>query len=111
MKMVFAMLVTLGSMAAQAQILATYSGSIQKISDNEFLAGEGTFTTVPSQCVSYVSKQSHGFSASTKGSLSQADIKCDQAEITVDLENSSFCQDQGGKEFYFPPTVVAVKCY
>jgi hypothetical protein len=111
MKMFFAMFVTMGSVVAQAQVLATYSGSVQKVIEGELLVGAGVWKSVPSQCAPYITKQSQGFSASVTASVGQADIKCEQAEITLDLEKSSFCQDQGGMEVYFPPTIVAVKCY
>lgn len=111
MKYLFTLVLAFAASTSQAQILATYVGSIQKVSASEYLTGKGYWKAVPQVCRPYVRPQSFGFAASAEKSLAASSVSCPQAEITVDLEGSSFCRDQGGREIYFAPTVVAVKCF
>lgn len=111
MKLFIAALMTLSTYAAQAKILGIYIGSIEKVSQAEFLTGKGFWKQIPNICKPYTRQQSFGFSAAADSFLRTSNISCPQAEITLDLEDSSFCQDQGGREIYSSPTVVSIKCF
>lgn len=111
MKIFMAALMTLSTYAVQAKILGVYVGSIEKMSQAEFLIGKGFWKQIPYVCQPYTRQQSFGFSAIADASLRTSNISCNKAEITLELERSSFCQDQGGREVYYSPTVVSIKCF
>lgn len=111
MKMLLTAAVLMASLSAQAQSLAVYIGPIQNVMESEFLVGKGTWKSVPKKCIPYVRGQDIGFSATASDSIAGSKMTCNRAEITLDLEGSSFCQNQGGREIYFSPTIVSIKCF
>jgi hypothetical protein len=109
--MIFAACLLAFPFSAFSAQLATYQGSFDNMGRSGFAIGEGQWVQVPAACKSYVRPGViSGFAASATDNRFAGISSCAKAVITFDLEGSSFCQNQGGREVFYSPNIVAIQC-
>lgn len=111
LRIISAIFVTVFTLQAHASPkIAVFNTSAIYPALRGYLIGEGKWASVPDECIKFIDQETSedGFSAAAPPGSPIAD--CENAVVTLDLEGSSYCKDQGGTEVFFRPKIIAVDC-